>query len=59
MRKGWNCLAWRRLRGDSYVKGKGKEDGARPLSVESGDRTRDSRGKLKHKRFCLNIRKYF
>lgn len=39
MRKGWNCLAWRRLRGDSCVKGNSKKDGARRLSVESGDRT--------------------
>lgn len=39
MGKRWNCLGWKRLGGDSCVKGKNKEDGAGLLSVESGDRT--------------------
>ncbi|KAK4830246.1 LOW QUALITY PROTEIN: hypothetical protein QYF61_009313 [Mycteria americana] len=52
----------RRLKGDiinvyNYLKGGCKEDRARLFSVVPG--TKSNGHKLKHKRFCLNIRKHF
>jgi len=57
-------LQKRRLRGDlinayKYLKGGCQEDGARLFSVVPSDSTRGIRRKLKHMKFCLNMRKNF
>ena len=57
-------LKKRRLRGDlinayKYLRGGCREDGARLFSVEPSNRTRGNRHKLKHRNFCLNMRKNF
>jgi len=54
----------RRLRGDltnadKCLKGGWQEDGPRLFPVVLGNRTRDNRHKLKHRKFQLNIRKNF
>ncbi|GAB0187141.1 mitochondrial enolase superfamily member 1 [Grus japonensis] len=42
-----------------HLKGGWREDGAVLFPVVPSDRTRGNRHKLKHRRFCLNIRKHF
>jgi len=42
-----------------YLMGECKEDRVRLFSVVPSDRTRGNGLKLKHKMFCLNIKKHF
>lgn len=44
---------------EKYLWGKSKEDGARFFSLVPSGRTRGNEHTLKHKEFCLNIRKSF
>ena len=57
-------LKKKRLRGDlinayKNLKGGYQEDKARLFPVVPSDRTRGNRHKLKHRKFCLNMRKNF
>jgi len=53
----------RKLQGKAYtykyLKGGCQEGGSKLFSVVPSDRTRDNRHKLKHRKFCLNMRKNF
>jgi len=53
-----------RLRGDliyayKYLKSWDQEDGTKLFSVVPSDSTRGNRHKMKHRKFCLNVRKNF
>ena len=54
------CSKWKYIiNAYKYLKGGCWEDGAKLFSVVPSDRTRGNGHNLKHRKFCLNLRKNF
>lgn len=55
----WDCSTWGRLRGNLINAYKYQMNAARIFSAVPSDRTRDSGHKLEHRKFHINMTKYF